>query len=128
MRKLLTLICMISFAGNGILALAFDETCLHQTQEQAHILVNETSQNHRMSSLTDDKPCHETHETTQLDSQKCDRSCLCVHSMTNVPIFDFGPAPTAITTNAVKLRYGRFADAPAFFGQTPLERPPKSIS
>ena len=128
MKKLLAFTCIISFFANGALALAFNETCLHKVQEQAQVASSEVSDHDSVTALDKDKPCHDTGEINHSDRQHCDRSCLCVHGVNNVPILDFDPAHTGKIADPIRLRFSPLADAPAFFGQSPPERPPKSIS
>ena len=128
MKKLLTFTCIISFFANGALALAFNETCLHKAQEQAQVASSGVSDHDSVTVLDKDKPCHDTGEINHSDRQHCDRSCLCVHGVNSVPIHDFDPAHTTKIADPIRLRFSPLTDAPAFFGQTPPERPPKSIS
>lgn len=128
MKKLLTFICIVSFFANGALALAFNETCLHKAQEQAQVASSGVSDHDSVTALDKDKPCHDTGEINHSDRQHCDRSCLCVHGVNSVPILDFDSAHTVKIADPIRLRFSPLADAPAFFGQTPPERPPKSIS
>ena len=128
MKKLLAFTCIISFFANGALALAFNETCLHKVQEQAQVASSGVSDHDSVTGLDKDKPCHDTGEINHSDRQHCDRSCLCVHGVNSVPIFDFDSAHTVKIADPIRLRFSPLVDAPAFFGQTPPERPPKSIS
>ena len=126
MKKLLAFTCIISFFANGALALAFNETCLHK--EQAQVASSGVSGHDSVTALDKEKPCHDTGEINHSDRQHCDRSCLCVHGVNSVPILDFDSAHTVKIADPIRLRFSPLADAPAFFGQTPPERPPKSIS
>ena len=128
MKKLLAFTCIISFFANGALALAFNETCLHKVQEQAQVASSGVSDHDSVTGLDKDKPCHDTGEINHSDRQHCDRSCLCVHGVNSVPILDFDSAHTVKIVDPIRLRFSPLVDAPAFFGQTPPERPPKSIS
>jgi hypothetical protein len=128
MKKLLALICIISFFANGALALAFDETCLHQLQERTQMPTSEVSDHDSIAALDEDKPCHGKDETKHSDRLHCDRNCMCVHGISNVPILDFELFHAAKPADPTRVRFGSLADTPAFFGQTPPERPPKKIS
>ena len=128
MKKLLAFTCIISFFANGALALAFNETCLHKVQEQAQVASSGVSDHDSVTALDKDKPCHDTGEINHSDRQHCDRSCVCVHGVNSVPILDFDSAHTVKIADPIRLRVSPLVDAPAFFGQTPPERPPKSIS
>ena len=128
MKKLLAFTCIISFFANGALAVAFNETCLHKVQEQAQVASSGVSGHDSVTALDKDKPCHDTGEINHSDRQHCDRSCLCVHGVSSVPILDFDSAHTVKIADPIRLRFSPLAGAPAFFGQTPPERPPKSIS
>ena len=128
MKKILALICITSFFANGAIALAFDETCLHQLQERIQIPTSEILDHDSIFALDEEEPCHSTSEPKQSVKPHCDRNCLCVHGISNVPILDFDLVHTAKPADPTRVRFGSLADTPAFFGQTPPERPPKKIS
>jgi hypothetical protein len=123
-KKVLGLISIVALVANS--ALAFSEACLHQTQGQ--LPISETSIHGDIAALDEDKPCHETDEMKHLDTQHCDRNCLCVDGMGNHPILALDLAHKVNSADYIQLRFRPVNDAPAFFDQTPPERPPKSIS
>lgn len=123
-KKVLGLISIVALIANS--ALAFSETCLHQAQGQMSI--SETSIHNDIAALDEEKPCHDTDEIKHLDTQHCDRNCSCVNGMGNHPTLAFDLAHQVNSADYIQLRFRPLNDAPAFFGQTPPERPPKSIS
>ncbi|MBT5671129.1 MAG: hypothetical protein HN781_08650 [Betaproteobacteria bacterium] len=126
LKKVLGLISIVALVANS--ALAFSEACLHQAQVQGQMPLSETSIHGDIAALDEDKPCHETDEIKHLDTPHCDRNCSCIDGMSNHPILAFDLAHKVNSEDYIQLRFRPLHDAPAFFGQTPPERPPKNIS